>query len=176
MSQEQTNSAGMSQLQRLKALQEENKAKSQKTNMTAFNELVGIYVGTPTRPHYPKLRDENGKVIKDEKGRDKRSDENDGYTHVFAEFGTAKMIQIVLPKEYNLNITSAYALSGLGYDIASSNMFFIEKDGTIANYQEGNKMVKEFDIDSFIDDFLENVKELEEDDDYPIMMVNKIWF
>jgi hypothetical protein len=37
-------------------------------------------------------------------------------------------------------------------------------------------MVKEFDIDSFIDDFLENVKELEEDDDYPIMMVNKIWF
>lgn len=37
-------------------------------------------------------------------------------------------------------------------------------------------MVIEFDIDSFIDDFLENVKELEEDDDYPIMMVNKIWF
>ena len=27
-------------------------------------------------------------------------------------------------------------------------------------------MVKEFDIDSFIDDFLENVKELEEDDEY----------
>ena len=69
MSQEQTNSAGMSQLQRLKALQEENKAKSQKTNMTAFNELVGIYVGTPTRPHYPKLRDKNGKVTKSEKGR-----------------------------------------------------------------------------------------------------------
>ena len=44
------------------------------------------------------------------------------------------MIQIVLPKEYNLSITTAYALSGLGYDIVSSNMFFIEKDGTIANY------------------------------------------
>lgn len=37
-------------------------------------------------------------------------------------------------------------------------------------------MVIEFDIDSFIDDFLENVNELEEDDEYPIMMVNKIWF
>lgn len=37
-------------------------------------------------------------------------------------------------------------------------------------------MVKEFDIDSFIDNFLENVKELEEDDDCQMMMVNKIWF
>ena len=176
MSQEQTNSAGMSQLQRLKALQEQNKAKSQKSNMTAFNELVGIYVGTPIRPHYPKLRDENGKVIKDEKGRDKRSDENDGYTHVFAEFGTAKMIQIVLPKEYNLSITTAYALSGLGYDISSSNMFFIEKDGTIANYQKGNEMEKEFDIDSLIDKFLEDINEVEEDDDYPTMIIDTIWF
>lgn len=37
-------------------------------------------------------------------------------------------------------------------------------------------MVKEFDIDSFIDNFLENVKELEKDDDCQMMMVNKIWF
>lgn len=37
-------------------------------------------------------------------------------------------------------------------------------------------MEKEFDIDSFIDNFLENINELEDDDDYPIMMVNKIWF
>lgn len=37
-------------------------------------------------------------------------------------------------------------------------------------------MVIEFDIDSFIDDLLENVNELEEDDEYPIMMVNTIFF
>ena len=37
-------------------------------------------------------------------------------------------------------------------------------------------MEKEFDIDSFIDDFLENVNELEEDDEYPIMMFNTIFF
>lgn len=37
-------------------------------------------------------------------------------------------------------------------------------------------MEKEFDIDSFIDDFLENVNELEEDDEYPIMMANTIFF
>ena len=55
---ENTNSAGMSQLQRLKALQEENKAKSQKANMTAFNNLVGVYVGTPAREHFPKIRED----------------------------------------------------------------------------------------------------------------------
>ena len=61
---ENTNSAGMSQLQRLKALQEENKAKSQKANMTAFNNLIGVYVGTPAREHFPKIKDENGKLLK----------------------------------------------------------------------------------------------------------------
>ena len=102
MSNTQTQSAGMSQLQRLKALQEESKVKAQTSNMTAFADLVGIYVGTPAREHFPKLKDENGKVLKDEKGRDKRSDTSDGYTHTLSEFGTSKMIQVILPKEYNL--------------------------------------------------------------------------
>lgn len=130
---ENTNSAGMSQLQRLKALQEENKAKSQKANMTAFNNLVGVYVGTPAREHFPKIKDENGKAVKDERGRDLRSDKSDGYTHTFSEFGTFKMIQIVLPKEYNLQLMNAYKLSGLGYDIKGS-MFYIEQNGTISSY------------------------------------------
>lgn len=130
---DQVESAGMSQLQRLKALQEESKVKAQTSNMTAFNDLVGVYVGTPAREHFPKLKDENGKAVKDEKGRDKRSDKSDGYTHTLSEFGTSKMIQIVLPKEFNLQLMNAYKVSGLGYDIRGS-LFFIEKDGTIANY------------------------------------------
>lgn len=133
MSDTQTQPAGLSQLQRLKALQEESKAKAQTSNMTAFSDLVGVYIGTPSREHFPKLKDENGKTIKDSKGRDKRSDTSDGYTHVFSEFGTSKMIQIVLPKEYNLQLMTAYKVGGLGYDIKGS-MFFIEKDGTISNY------------------------------------------
>lgn len=133
MSNTQSQIAGMSQLQRLKALQEESKAKAQTSNMTAFNDLVGVYVGASAREHFPKLKDENGKAVKDDKGRDKRSDTSDGYTHVFSEFGTSKMIQIVLPKEYKLQLMTAYKLGGLGYDIKGS-MFFIEKDGTIANY------------------------------------------
>ena len=38
------------------------------------------------------------------------------------------MIQIVLPKEYALQLMNAYKLGGLGYDIKGS-MFFIEKMG-----------------------------------------------
>lgn len=125
--------AGSNQLQRLKALQEESKVKAQMSNMTVFNDLVGVYVGTPAREHFPKIKDENGKAVKDEKGRDKRSDTSDGYTHTLSEFGTSKMIQIVLPKEFNLQLMNAYKLGGLGYDIKGS-MFFIEKEGTIANY------------------------------------------
>ena len=133
MSNNQAQSTGMSQLQRLKALQEENKLKSQTANLTAFDDLVGIYVGTPVREHFPKIKDENGKTIKDKKGRDQRSETSDGYTHTLSEFGTSKMIQVVLPKECNLQLMTAYKLGGLGYDIKGS-MFFIEKDGTIANY------------------------------------------
>lgn len=134
MSNNQTQQAGLSQLQRLKALKETNKVKAQTANMTAFRDLIGVYVGTPCREHFPKLKDENGKVIKDEKGRDQRSEASDGVTHVFSEFGTSKMIQIVLPKEYNLQLMGAYKLGGLGYDISSGNMNFLEKDTSITNY------------------------------------------
>lgn len=134
MSNEQTQVTGMSQLQRLKMLQAKNKEQLQKSAMTTFKGLVGIYVGSPVKEHYPKLKDENGNNVKDEKGRDKRSDKIDGYTHVFAEFGTAKMIQIVLPKLYDLKLMTAYQLSGLGYDIKSGNMYFIEQNTDIKNY------------------------------------------
>ncbi|HEM6090097.1 TPA: hypothetical protein U2B88_002168 [Streptococcus suis] len=133
MSDRYTQLAGASQLQRLKALQEESKAKAQTANMTAFKDLVGIYVGTPPKEHFPKLKDENGKSIKDENGRDKRSETSDGYTYTLSEFGTSKMIKIVLAKEYSLQLMGAYKLGGLGYDIKGS-MYFIEKDGNIANY------------------------------------------
>ena len=128
-----TQPAGMSQLQRLKALQEESKAKAKTSNMTAFSDLVG---STSVLLHvsiFQKIKDDNGKAVKDDKGRDLRSETSDGFTHVFSEFGTSKMIQIVLPKEYALQLMNAYKLGGLGYDIKGS-MFFIEKDGTIANY------------------------------------------
>ena len=59
-----TQPAGMSQLQRLKALQEESKAKAQTSNMTAFSDLVGVYIGTPAREHFPKSKMIMGKRSK----------------------------------------------------------------------------------------------------------------
>ena len=132
MSAIQPQSTGASQLQRLRALQEESKTKVQNAKMTAFKDIIGVYVGTPSREHFPKIKDEHGKAVKDEKGRDWLSDTSDGYTHTLTEFGTSKMIQIVLPKDLNLQLMNAYKVAGLGYDIKGS-MFFIAKEGTIKN-------------------------------------------
>lgn len=133
MSAIQPQPTGSNQIQRLRALQEESKTKVQNAKMTAFKDIIGVYVGTPSREHFLKIKDEHGKAVKDEKGRDLRSDTSDGYTHTLTEFGTSKMIQIVLPKDLNLQLMNAYKVAGLGYDIKGS-MFFIEKEGTITNY------------------------------------------
>ncbi len=135
MSQEQTN--GLSQLQKLQALQSESKEKSKQANMSRFENIVGIYLGTEPKEHFPKLLDTNGKKLQEEKnGRkvDKRSETSDGWTYTFAEFSTCKTIQIVLSKRVNVQLMAPYKLGGWGYDIKSGNIYFIEKDTTISNY------------------------------------------
>ena len=135
MSQEQTN--GLSQLQKLQALQAQNKAKAKTSSMVKLENVVGVYLGTEPTEHFPKLLDSNGNKLQEEKnGRkvDKRSETSDGWTYTFAEFSTRKTSKIVLSNRVNVQLMGAYKLSGLGYDIKSGNMYFIEKDTTIANY------------------------------------------
>lgn len=135
MSNEQTN--GLSQLQKLQALQVQNKEKAKTSSMVKLENLVGVYLGTEPTEHFPKLLDSNGNKLQEEKnGRkvDKRSETSDGWTYTFAEFSTCKTIKIVLSNRVNVQLMKAYKLSGLGYDIKSGNMYFIEKDTTIANY------------------------------------------
>lgn len=130
------NTNGLTQLQKLQALQAQNKAQAKASSMTKID-VVGVYLGTEPTEHFPKLLDSNGNKIQEEKnGRkvDKRSDISDGWTYTFAEFGTCKKIQIVLPKRVSVNLMGAYKIGGLGYDIKSGNMYFIEKDTTIVNY------------------------------------------
>ena len=134
MSQEETN--GLSQLQKLQALQAQNKEKAKTSSMVKL-EVLGVYLGTEPTEHFPKLLDSNGNKLQEEKnGRkvDKRSETSDGWTYTFAEFSTCKTIKIVLSNRVNVQLMKAYKLSGLGYDIKSGNMYFIEKDTTIANY------------------------------------------
>lgn len=128
---------GLTQLQKLQALQAQNNAQAKTSSMTKFENLVGVYLGTEPTEHFPKLLDSNGNKIQEEKnGRkvDKRSETSDGWTYTFAEFSTCKTIKIVLSKRMNVPLMSVYQLSGFGYDIKSANMYFIEKDTTITNY------------------------------------------
>lgn len=132
----QTNTVntGISQLEKLKSLQKSANAQTKKSNMSSFADIVGVYLGTEPKEHYPKLLDESGNKIKDENGSDKRSEKQDGWTYTFAEFGTCKKVQIVLKDKYDIKIMTAYTLSGLGYDIKSANMIFIQDETSIKNY------------------------------------------
>lgn len=121
----------MSQLEKLKALQE---SKSKTANLSLFNNVVVIDVGIKPTEHFPKLKDKFGNKIKDENGKDKRSEISDGYTYTFTEFGTGKMVKIVLPEKLEIKLLGSYKVVGFGYDIKSANMIFIEQQGKIAEY------------------------------------------
>lgn len=119
------------QIEKLKALQE---SKSKTANLSVFDNIVVIDVGIKPMKHYPKLKDEFGNKIKDENGKDKRSETSDGYTYSFVEFATGKMVKIVLPQERKFDLLGSYKAVGLGYDIKSANMIFIEQRAQIAEY------------------------------------------
>ena len=122
----------MSQLEKLKALQE---SKSKTANLSLFNNLVVIDVGIKPTQHFPKLKDEFGNKVKDENGKDKRSEISDGYTYTFTEFGTGKMVKVVLPQEQKIELLGSYVVVGFGYDIKQANMIFIEQKAKIAEYR-----------------------------------------
>lgn len=123
----------LTQMQRLQAFATK---KVKHTSMLAFANIVVINVGVPSAPHYPKIKDANGDNVKDSDGKDKRAEHADGCTFTFAEYGTAKMVKVVLPVKYQdqLGLLRPYKISGLGYDIRNANMVFIEKDAKISNF------------------------------------------
>ena len=122
----------MSQLEKLKALQSQSNTTN--ASLTLFNNVVVVNVGVNPTPHFPKLKDDLGNKIKDENGKDKRSETSDGYTYSFVEFATGKMVKIVLPEERKFELLGSYKVVGFGYDIKSANMIFIEQKGQIAEY------------------------------------------
>lgn len=124
----------MSQLQKLQQLAEMQKNKNTNT-LTAFKDLICINVAIPSKPYYAKLKDAQGNKIKDEKGNDLRSEQPTGTQISLVEFATGKKVMAVFPKAYNLELLKAYKISGSGYDIKSGNMYFLEKDCTISNYE-----------------------------------------
>lgn len=121
----------MTQLDRLQKLAKEQ---SKSNNMTAFSGLVLIDVGCQPIEHFPKLQDKNGKKLVDSDGHIQHSEHSDGWTYTFSQFGTARMVKVVLPQQVELKLLQPYQLSGLGYDIRNANMIYLEKDIRISNY------------------------------------------
>ena len=86
------------------------------------------------------MKDSEGNKVKDENGKDKRSDVSDGWTYTFAEFGTAKVVKVVIPKLYELELLQPYQVSGYGYDIRNAGMVFIDSEGELNSTKSRDKM------------------------------------
>ena len=112
------------QLAKLQALEKQGVRSGAKTS---FRDLVVCSVGVPVKEHFPKIKI-NGIVQKDAEGNDARSSDADGYTFTFSQFGTATKVMAVLPKKYNLDLLTAYKLSGLGYQMRQANMLYIDEN------------------------------------------------
>lgn len=121
----------MTQLERLQSLANQP---SKNSNMTAFSGLVVVNVGCQPIEHFPKLKDKIGKNVVDSDGHVRRLEQSDGWTYTFSQFGTAKMVRVVLSKQLDLGLLQPYQVSGLGYDIRNANMIYIEKDIKISKY------------------------------------------
>ncbi|MBC9710014.1 MAG: hypothetical protein H9W80_12445 [Enterococcus sp.] len=103
-------------------------------NKQAFKRVV-IKLGVKPVKHFPKVKDKTGKTMKDESGNDLRSETSDGYTYTFSDFETSQVVKVVLDKLYDIKVMNAYLISGLGYDIRSGNMIFIDEDVKITEYK-----------------------------------------
>ncbi|MCT6889392.1 MAG: hypothetical protein M3Z87_06980 [Lactobacillus sp.] len=118
------------QLVKLQALEEKGVKTGSKTS---FQDLVVCSVGAPIKEHYPKVK-VKGVVQKDADGNDKRSQQSDGFTYTFSQFGTANKVMAVLPQKYNLELLTAYKLSGLGYQMRQANMLYLDENVKLTVY------------------------------------------
>lgn len=123
----------MSQIDKLKALQSLQNTAAKQSSMTEFDNVVVVNIGVEPKQYFAKLRDENGVVVKDRAGRDKREETPSGWTYTFVEFMTAKTVRIVLSSRVKLELLTAYKVKGQGYSFTRDNTIFIAENGAIEN-------------------------------------------
>lgn len=107
----------------------------EKSNLTDFKDVVVVYLGTEPRDYFKKIKDSSGKNVVDSDGNPIREENASGFTYTFSEVGTSRIIKIVLPKKYNLELLEVFKLSGQGYDIRQSSLVFIQENGSISLYE-----------------------------------------
>lgn len=118
----------------IEKLQKLAKAQQKRSSKQSFKK-VGVYLGVEPKEHFSKKKDVEGNSIKDKSGNDVREEKSDGWTYTFNEVGTSKVIKIVLSNHVNVQMLQAYIINGLGYEIRSGNMIFIDEEGKIGLYQ-----------------------------------------
>lgn len=104
------------------------------SNKQMFKRIV-VKLGTSPVEHFPKLKDKDGKTIKDEDGNDKRSSKPDGFMFTFSDFQTSRMVKVILDKKYDVKVMQAYVVSGLGYDIRGGGLMYLDENTEIRNYE-----------------------------------------
>ena len=98
-----------------------NKSTSTKKD---FDQLYLIYLGAPSKAHFPKL--DSGK----------RSEESDGTSFTFSELGSSKKVTVVYAGDFEPELMEMYLVSGLGYDIRNSNFIFIDENSNIKHVEQ----------------------------------------
>jgi hypothetical protein len=120
----------------LQKLQKEAAEKNKKaSNLVAFEDIPVVYLGTDNKPYYPKLKDNNGNTLKDEKGKERRSPTSTGFLSTFSELGTSKIVKVVLAQSNEFTLLSPYRISGLGFDLTNASMIFIQENGMVKKYE-----------------------------------------
>lgn len=117
-------------------LKEQIQKKSASSNMESFEKILVIFLGVEPREYFPKLKNAEGGTVKDDKGNAMRSPTARGFTYTFSQLGTSKIVKIVLPKRFNMQLLGLYEVSGLGYDIKQSSMIFIQENCGVVKYEQ----------------------------------------
>lgn len=123
--------AEISQIDKLKSLVAQGVKANSKMS---FNNLVICYLGVKPKLHYPKLKNADGGNKLDASGQVVKSDKPDGYVYTFSEFATCNKVMVILNKKLEFGLMKAYSLSGLGYQMRSSNLIYIDEQVNVANY------------------------------------------
>lgn len=116
-------------------LEQDFKAKKDTSKMVQFDKVNAIYLGVPISEHYlPETDPVSGKAILDANGRKVKSSILAGYLYTFSEYGTSKIVKVVLPQRLNVSPLNVYQISGFGYDIRSSGLIYIKESGACKAY------------------------------------------
>ena len=119
----------------LKKLKAEAGKNSVGTGKTLFNSLKVAYLGVPEKQHFPKLKNSDGSKKVDVEGHDVRSQQSEGWTYTFSEIGTSNKIMVVYPKKLQLEWLEVYQVTGLGYNLRSANMIFMDEGTKIFTFK-----------------------------------------